>query len=209
MMKSRVTHSNSTVLERTASLAVTLKNAPVRGHIVEFYVDSTKLAKQVADFAEIGLRGQEGVVLIATREHLDLILNTLTERHFSVKTLEKSGQLKYLQAQSALDEFIMDGNLYWKRFESTIGTSISLLANKYGKVRAYGEMVNILWQKGLRDRAIELEGFWNRLAALYPFCLFCAYSLNGVNAPCDPVSVTSICRAHSHFYVHPRDGEYK
>jgi len=45
-------------------------------------------------------------------------------------------------------------------------------------VRAYGEMVDVLWQRGERDAAIRLEEFWNDLARLQTFSLLCAYCID-------------------------------
>jgi hypothetical protein len=57
-------------------------------------------------------------------------------------------------------------------------------------VRAYGEMVDILWQAGNRDAAIRLEEYWNELAKLQTFSLFCAYRL-------DPLD-SELCKVHTH-----------
>ncbi len=93
----------------------------------------------------------------------------------------------------ALAEFTMDGITYWNYFESSIGTTIGQLSRTHGKVRAYGEMVNVLWQKGMIRQALEVEGFWNQLSMKYPFCLFCAYALDHV----DSSGVKSISHAHT------------
>jgi hypothetical protein len=39
-------------------------------------------------------------------------------------------------------------------------------------------MVNLLWQEGKQQAAIRLEEYWNELARLYPFSLFCSYMLD-------------------------------
>jgi hypothetical protein len=39
-------------------------------------------------------------------------------------------------------------------------------------------MVNLLWRAGQTAAALRLEGFWNELARLYPFGLFCGYMLD-------------------------------
>jgi len=43
-------------------------------------------------------------------------------------------------------------------------------------VRAYGEMVALLWDEGNVTAAIELEALWNELAQQLPFSLLCAYA---------------------------------
>jgi hypothetical protein len=61
--------------------------------------------------------------------------------------------------------------------------------------------VDLLWQKGLVNAALELEGFWNRLSVTYPFCLFCAYSMETLMSVRPPQGLASICRAHSHSFA--------
>jgi hypothetical protein len=64
-------------------------------------------------------------------------------------------------------------------------------------VRAYGEMVDILWQQGKRAAALALEEMWTDLAEVFPFDLLCAYAM----APfCDAPgtgALSAVCDAHS------------
>ncbi len=64
-------------------------------------------------------------------------------------------------------------------------------------MRAYGEMVDVLWQRGERDAAIRLEEFWNDLAKLQTFSLLCAYEMD----PLDPAAyhpLECVCKVHTH-----------
>ena len=44
-------------------------------------------------------------------------------------------------------------------------------------VRAYGEMVQLLWKDGLEAAAIRLETLWNQLAGLHDFELLSGYTM--------------------------------
>ena len=44
-------------------------------------------------------------------------------------------------------------------------------------IRAYGEMVDVLWQRGQTAAAIRLEMLWNQLAQTHSFALLCGYSM--------------------------------
>ena len=48
------------------------------------------------------------------------------------------------------------------------------------RVRAFGEMVALLWSEGNQAAAIRLEELWNELALSQTFCLFCAYSMDSL-----------------------------
>jgi hypothetical protein len=43
------------------------------------------------------------------------------------------------------------------------------------RVRAYGELVAILWAQGNRGATIVLEQIWNRICATSGISLLCAY----------------------------------
>jgi signal transduction histidine kinase len=65
-------------------------------------------------------------------------------------------------------------------------------------VRAYGEMVDILWRDGNTRAAVHLEQLWNEASERHAFVLFCAYSMGHFYRASDAVSCLEVCRAHSH-----------
>jgi hypothetical protein len=108
------------------------------------------------------------------------------------------GQLKMLDAADALAKF-MRGNLPdWAAFHQLIGGVIAETRLQYPTVRAYGEMVDILWQEGKRDAAIKLEEFWNELISLQTFSLFCAYQMDNFASETYGGPLQCICKVHSH-----------
>ena len=44
-------------------------------------------------------------------------------------------------------------------------------------LRAYGEMVDVLWRRGEKSAALRLEELWNELQARRSFTLLCAYAM--------------------------------
>jgi hypothetical protein len=76
-----------------------------------------------------------------------------------------------------LGAFMVDGMPDPTLFRSTVGDMIERLCA--GRIpcpmRAYGEMVDLLWQEGNSDGAIKLEILWNQLASPYDFALLCGY----------------------------------
>ena len=68
------------------------------------------------------------------------------------------------------------------------------------EVRAFGEMVALLWHQGNVAGAIALESLWNDLAEQQRFSLLCAYPTTGLTAA-ELGDVNEVCRQHS--VVHP------
>src|SRR5213078_3442317 len=86
--------------------------------------------------------------------------------------------VRMLDAQETLASFMVDGMPEWTAFHKACGGAIAELRLQYPAVRAYGEMVDILWQRGERHAALRLEEFWNELGRLQTFSLFCAYAID-------------------------------
>jgi hypothetical protein len=58
-------------------------------------------------------------------------------------------------------------------------------------------MVALLWKDGRREAAIELEEMSNRLAAVQPFSLLCAYEMSNFPGADDTDPFDRICGAHT------------
>jgi hypothetical protein len=160
-------------------------------HAVQFYKDETSLAGTVAQFLADGLStGQPGLV-IATPSHGDSIIRELTSRGLNVEALRKTGELQFLDARKMLGGFMVGGMPDPMLFRATVGDMIETLCagRTPCPIRAYGEMVDLLWQEGNSDGAIKLEILWNQLASTYDFALLCGY-------------------AFGHFYKETRDPRY-
>jgi anti-sigma regulatory factor (Ser/Thr protein kinase) len=71
-------------------------------------------------------------------------------------------------------------------------------AGRLGRpVRAFGEMVGLLWDRGDVSAAIELETLWNALAAELPFSLYCAYHADSMAGHEHADALHEVCHLHS------------
>jgi hypothetical protein len=167
-------------------------------HFVQFYdAEPDALVRNVADFIDDGLRNGDSVLVIATPEHSDAFLGALGERRgHDLRTR----QLVFLDAEGTLELFMADGRPDWRRFEHVIGGTIRGLrrAKPAATLRAYGEMVGLLWAAGNVDAAVQLEKFWNVLLGGDEFTLFCGYPLDVFADDFHAGSVHELLCAHSH-----------
>ncbi len=62
-------------------------------------------------------------------------------------------------------------------------------------VRAYGEMVDVLWKAGQTVAATRLETLWNQLAQTHDFSLLCGYSMGNFYKG---AAQEEICSHHTH-----------
>ena len=168
-------------------------------HFVQFYEDESFLASVVSEFLTEGLSRGEPVVVIATAEHRSTFLARLRDAGVDVARARHEGRLTFLDARETLNKF-MDGlTPNRQRFQSVVGAVIerSLRGRPEQPVRAYGEMVDLLWKDGNTAGAIRLEELWNDLATDYRFSLLCAYSMANFYRASDTEPFRDICRQHS------------
>jgi MEDS: MEthanogen/methylotroph, DcmR Sensory domain len=162
-------------------------------HFARLYQDLDELADAVAEHIGAGLSAGEAAVVIARREHRSAFLARLDAR----QALDE-GALTLLDAERTLERFMENGMPQWKAFHSVIGGLIAELRLQYPTVRAYGEMVDVLWQRGNRAAAIQLEEYWNELGELQTFSLLCAYRMDPLASESYGGALESVCRTHTH-----------
>jgi len=167
-------------------------------HFVQVYKDEAFLLEAVAEYTETGLRRGEGVVIIATPSHRAAFVRRLEGNGVAAEEAVQRGQLLLLDAEETLARFAPAGMPEWQSFHMLIGGVIAKLRLEYPTVRAYGEIVDLLWRRGEREAAIRLEEFWNDLAGLETFSLLCAYCMDNLDQAAYSGPLDCLCRVHSH-----------
>ena len=167
-------------------------------HIVQVYQDTAFLIEAVAAYVVAGFQRGEAAIVITRPAHSVLLEKGLRSAGFSIETLLADGQLTLFDAAETLTGFMKDGMPVWSDFRNLLGGIIAELRLRYPGVRAYGEMVDILWQEGQRDAAIKLEQFWNELIAMQTFSLFCSYRMDNTAPASYSGPLQRVCRVHSH-----------
>lgn len=171
----------------------TLEQATRGDHLVHLYQDDGSLVEAVAGYLAAGLRKGEAAVVIATPEH---------RREF-LRELERAGlrpgpALRMLDAQETLARFMSGGQPQWTPFRELVGGLIAEMRARYPEVRAYGEMVDVLWRRDERDAAQRLEEYWNELGKLQAFSLLCAYYMDPLHEHAYRGSLECVCKTHTH-----------
>jgi hypothetical protein len=166
-------------------------------HAVRFYKDEQSLARVVCDFIAEGFVLSLPGVIIATPAHRAAILDYLSAKGADVAGLQAAGDLTMLDADTLLEGFMVDGMPDAARFRSAM-TPVLEKASKGRRdrvIRAYGEMVDVLWKAGHTVAAIRLEMLWNDLAHTHEFALLCGYSIGNFYKD---AARQQIARQHTH-----------
>lgn len=167
-------------------------------HAARLYRTDVELADAVSRFIVEGLRRGEAVLVIATATHWAQFVAHLA-RHADVDLASTivNGQLRIMDADLALSAIMSDGMPEWHRVHETASSIIEGGHKRFGGIRVYGEMVNILWQNGNRAGAEELERHWNALAYRYPVTRLCAYRVCDSDPDSYNALLGSVCRSHA------------
>ncbi len=174
-------------------------------HLVQLYGRQDRLlATSVCRYLAEGLDRGEGVVAIAVAEHLHAFGREL-RHHPRYQPAVRDGTLVLLDARVLLAGMLVDGQPDGERFDHGVGGVLRELAARTGRVRAYGEMVGLLWADGMAAAAIRLEEHWDRLQSGAGFDLFCAYPIDPAAPDAGGTAREAVLRAHTHLL--PGGGE--
>lgn len=148
-------------------------------HLVQLYgTDTRELTRNVGAYLAEGLTRGEALLVLATAEHAFAFAQELRE-HRAYQGAVRQGHLVFLDADVMLRQLLVDGEPDAARFRSIVGGTIRELRSRVGTpLRAYGEMVGLLWQEGRCDAAIRLEEHWNNLLRGQDIQLFCGYPID-------------------------------
>jgi hypothetical protein len=153
-------------------------DAPVGRHFVQVHHDPQERLHSIGLFVQAGLRLGDGIAVIAVEEDHLRLTHRLRKAGVDVPQAVQQKQLTILDSRAMLATF-MDGPLPdWRRFRDVMGAVLAR-AQSAGTTRVYGDLVSVLWREGRTDAASRLEECWNELGRLYPFSLYCSYTLDG------------------------------
>lgn len=178
-----------------------LTHAEPRDHLLQFYrADEPALTRNVVDYVLEGLRRGDGVLIIATLQHRRAFRQRLKTLVPAMGPDQPGTPILFLDAQATLDRFMLNGQPDGNRFETALSDAIRTMQSRArtNHVRAYGEMVGVLWQAGMKSGAIRLEEFWNRLIESTGCSLFCAYPIDIFDPECQSSEVRQVLCAHTH-----------
>ncbi|HEY7993468.1 MAG TPA: MEDS domain-containing protein [Candidatus Eremiobacteraceae bacterium] len=178
-----------------------LGSARPGSHLLQFYsADPGQLARNVGKYFSDGFEIGCTAVLLATRAHRDAILAELKDANWSPDALQREGLLHVLDAEQTLARIMVAGWPDPQRFENVIATAVRNAAthDPSEDVRAFGELVGLLWTQGQFPAAIRLEQLWNSFQARERFSLYCAYPVDPFGSDFEAGIIDPLLCAHTH-----------
>jgi anti-sigma regulatory factor (Ser/Thr protein kinase) len=180
-------------------MAVATGDIPVGAgdHAVHFYEHDRELAETVGRFLAEAVETGEVAIVLATEAHRRAFGAELKRTGIDPDEAARDGTLMWLDAAATLATFMPGGRIDGRACMRVLGAIVGEAAGSGRPVRAYGEMVALLWEAGDVLAAIELEKIWNELARQLPFSLLCAYRQQSVAGSEHSQALQQVCHLHS------------
>ena len=146
--------------------------------LLRYCQDNRALTVSAADFLADGIASGEPAVVFATPARREAICECLRERGLDVSYLERESVLTLLDARATLATFMGSDISDAHKFSHSVGAAVERLcaANHGSPVRAFEEMVSLLWQDGNTRAAVRLEDLWAALTGTQPLLVLCSYA---------------------------------
>ena len=165
-------------------------------HMVQIYEEDAGFMDTLVGFIKGGLQAGDGVIVIAMAARLGALERRLDLSGPKLDAAKAEDRYISLAAEQMLERFMVDGWPHDELFSEVVTELVTRARANGRKVRAFGEMVALLWGRGEKDATLRLEHLWHNLCQTESFSLFCAYPRAGFT---DNLSeaIGEICTVHS------------
>ena len=165
-------------------------------HVVQIYNDDHSFLDLLEGFVTSGFAANDCVIVIATDEHQHALEERLRFKGHNVFELKLQDQYIQLNARETLGEFMINNWPDEVLFRHMMNRFLARANSRHRKVRAFGEMVALLWAQGNIAATVQLENLWNKICQDEALSLFCAYPRSGLNQRALE-SILHICGSNS------------
>jgi hypothetical protein len=169
-------------------------------HVVQLYQDQEFLNRAVCRYARAGLANEEGVLLFSTLTHWNAFRPRLEAEGVDVHAAQERGQLTVFDADELLSRFMRGAMPDPPKFNVVLGDIIgqARATGSNQKVRAWGEMVNVLWERGNVAGSMNLEDLFDQLNKIVDAVLFCSFLMDNFNGDVHEAMLPRLGTNHSH-----------
>jgi MEDS: MEthanogen/methylotroph, DcmR Sensory domain len=175
-------------------------DAAPRDHIVQLYQDQDFLNRAVCRFVGAGFANGEGIILVSTLTHWNAFRQRLEAEGVDVQAARERGKLKVVDADECLSRFMRDAMPDPPVFNAVFGDVVAQARARggYQTLRVWGEMVDVLWERGEVAASMNLEDLFDQLAKKVDISIFCSFLMDNFNGDVQAHMLPRLGTNHSH-----------
>ena len=148
-------------------------------HLLQIYTDENVLMDSLEGFVAGGILAGDAVIVIATAQHREELAKRLRMCGLDPDAAQADGTYLPLDAEQTLAQFMVGGWPNDDLFNRLIAQLLHPAREQGRRVRAFGEMVALMWANGQKGATVRLEYLWHQLCEEEGFSLLCAYPKKG------------------------------
>ena len=177
-----------------------LADATAPDHIVQLYQDQDFLGRAVCRFGGAALAKGESFLLASTLTHWNAWRPRLEAQGVDVEAAQERGQMTVLDAEELLARFMRDGMPHPPTFLALAADIVgqARAGGRYPRVRWWGEMVNVLWERGDVAASMNLEDLFDQLNKVVDIVMFCSFLMDNFNGDVHEAMLPRLGTNHSH-----------
>jgi hypothetical protein len=175
-------------------------------HCVHFYEPDRFPSKHIAEFIRKGIVRQEGVVLVASEGHSIQIENEIEEFGIGVGSLRSSGLWSVVNTD-ILARALLSGVSVDHLIANALNPTVEMAREKSptGRIRIYGEFVDVVLKLGRPDVCLELERYGGQIASDDVADVYCGYSADAFPDAGFARQFTKVCLHHNLIHTNLKD----
>jgi hypothetical protein len=162
-------------------------------HSVHIYAEPQELITSLGKVVASSLAVRAPVFIIATEEHQHLLVTELIKQGVALSKYSEEGLYNISDAEQLLATIMVNDMPEPNLFRASFGALLACAReHSGGEVTVFGEMVTLLWEKGNRAAALEIEGLANEILKEIPCRIYCAYPKRLLQREADDWRVCSL-----------------
>jgi phosphoserine phosphatase RsbU/P len=168
--------------------------------LFSFIRTSSFLTGQSAASPLLPWRHGEGVILVPTAAHWEAIRPRLEVEGVNIQEVQSRGQFSVVDADELLPRFMGQAMPDAPVFPGLAGEVVARARgrNQYPRVRWWGEMVNVLWERGNATASMALEDLFDQLAHEQEIAIFCSFLMDNFDGEIHTRMLPRLGENHSH-----------
>jgi hypothetical protein len=175
-------------------------------HCVHFYEPNLLPAKHIAAFTREGIVKNEGIVLVASEDHTIQIENEIEALGMDVRSLRSSGLWSVVNTD-ILARALLSGVSVERLIANALSPTVEMAREKSptGRIRIYGEFVDVVLKLGRPDVCLELERYGGQIASDDVADVYCGYSADAFPDAGFAKQFTKVCLHHNLIHTNLKD----